>query len=62
MVLLVLTALFLIPLIIKSRNRETRSTIQNSLLKPVERAAAIALLLQYILPWLNQLFNLGIFK
>lgn len=62
MILLVLTALFLIPLIIKSRNRETRSTIQNSLLKPVERAAAIALLLQYILPWLNQLVDLGIFK
>ncbi|MBG0786344.1 MAG: UbiA family prenyltransferase [Anaerolineaceae bacterium] len=60
--LLVLTALFLIPLIIRARNRENRSTIQNSLLRPVERAAAIGLLLQYILPWLNQFIDLGIFN
>lgn len=62
LILLVLTALFLLPLIVRSRNRENRSAVQTSLLRPLERAAAIALLLQYLLPWLNQVVNMGIFK
>jgi hypothetical protein len=36
--------------------------IQTSLHKPLERAAAIALFLQYLLPWLSQVLNLGLFK
>ena len=62
LILLVLTALFLIPMIVRSRNREPRPAVQASLLRPLERAAAIALLCQYLLPWLNQVVNMGIFK
>lgn len=62
LILLVLTAIFLIPLIIRSRNREIRPSLKTSLLTPLERAAAIALVCQYLLPWLNQALNMGIFK
>lgn len=62
LVMLVLAALFLLPLIISSRQGDNRPTIQTSLLRHFVQAAAIALLLQYILPWLNQVVNMGIFK
>ena len=62
LVMLVLAAIFLLPLIIRSRQGDSRPTIQTSLLRHLVQAAAIALLLMYILPWLNQVVSMGIFK
>ena len=62
LVMLVLTAIFLLPLILRSQQEDNHPTLQNSLLRPLIQAAAIALLLQYVLPWLNQVVNMGIFK
>jgi hypothetical protein len=45
----------------KIRRGDSSMAIQGALQKPLERAAAVALLLQYILPWLDQVFNLGLF-
>jgi hypothetical protein len=57
----VLAVLFIFPPIMKIRRGDSSMAIQGALQKPLERAAAVALLLQYILPWLDQVFNLGLF-
>lgn len=62
LVMLVLFAIFLIPLITRFRQESTHPTLQTSLLRPLIKAAAIALLLQYVLPWLNQVVQMGLFK
>jgi len=62
LVMLVIAAILLLPLILRSRQGDTRANLQTSLLGPLIQAAAIALLLQYVLPWLNQLVKMGIFN
>jgi 4-hydroxybenzoate polyprenyltransferase len=57
-----LAILFFLPSLIKRLRRENRPKIQASLQKPIERAAALALILQHLIPWLDQLFNLGLFN
>jgi 4-hydroxybenzoate polyprenyltransferase len=57
-----LALIFILPPVIKIRHGDGSMAIQGSLQKPLERAAAIALLLQFILPWLNQVLDLGLFK
>lgn len=57
-----LAALSVIPSLIKIRRGDSSMAIQGSLQKPLERAAAIALFLQYVLPWLDQVWHLGLFK
>jgi len=60
-VMSVLAVLFIIPPVIKIRRGDNSMTIQGALQKPLERAASIALLLQFVLPWLDQLWGLGLF-
>jgi 4-hydroxybenzoate polyprenyltransferase len=62
LVMAVLSLISILPPLIKIRRGDDSIAIQASLHKPLERAAAIALLLQFVLPWLNQLLNLGLFK
>jgi 4-hydroxybenzoate polyprenyltransferase len=62
LVMVVLALVSILPPLIKIRRGDTSMAIQTSLHKPLERAAAIALFLQYLLPWLNQVLNLGLFK
>jgi 4-hydroxybenzoate polyprenyltransferase len=62
MVMAGLAVLSVIPSLIKIRRGDSSMAIQGSLQKPLERAAAIALFLQYMLPWLNQVLHLGLFK
>ncbi len=62
MVMAILAALSIIPSLIKIRHGDSSMAIQGSLQKPLERAAAIALLLQYVVPWLDQVWHLGLFK
>jgi len=56
-----LAAIFVIPPILKMRRGDLSMAIQGALQKPLERAASIALLLQYLLPWLDQVIGLGLF-
>lgn len=56
-----LVGIFLLPVIIKLRRSDSNIIIQGVFHKPIERAAALAFVLQYALPWLNQLWNLGLF-
>ena len=60
-VMAILAVLFLLPQVIKIRRGHSSIEIQNAFQKPLERAAAFALLLQFIVPWLDQLFHLGLF-
>jgi hypothetical protein len=54
-----LSILFVVPKAIKIRSDDSSMAIQASLQKPFERAAALALLLQYLLPWLAALLKLN---
>lgn len=60
-IMTILTALFVLPPALKLRRSDSSMAVQGALQKPLERAAAIALLLQYILPWLDQVFKWGLF-
>jgi len=57
----ILAGLFIIPPLVRMRKDDTSIAIQGAFQKPLERAAAIALLLQYFLPWIDQVLGLGIF-
>jgi len=57
----VLSAIFVLPKLIKIKQGDTHMAIQGSLQKPLERAAALALILQYLVPWLDQIFKFGWF-
>ena len=61
-IMAVLAVLLLLPPVLKIRKGHSSVEIQNAFQKPLERAAALALLLQYIVPWLDELFQLGLFK
>lgn len=56
-----LAVLLIIPPLINLRRGDSSIAIQGAFQKPLERAAAIALLLQYVLPWLDQVLGLGLF-
>jgi len=56
-----LVGIFLLPVIIKLRRSDNNIIIQGVFHKPIERAAALAFVLQYALPWLDQIWNLGLF-
>ncbi|MFW5713266.1 MAG: UbiA prenyltransferase family protein [Brevefilum sp.] len=56
-----LSILFLLPRVIKIGRDDTSISIQASIQKPFECAAALALILHYILPWLTILSNLKLF-
>jgi len=60
-VMAVLAIIFIIPPIIKMRQGDSSIAIQGALQKPMEWAASIALLLQYLLPWLDKAWDLGLF-
>ena len=57
-----LAAISILPALIKIRRGDSSMAIQGSLQKPLERAAAIALLFQFVIPWLDQVWHLGLFK
>lgn len=57
----VLAALFVLPKALRIRRNDSSMAIQGSLQKPLERAAALALFLQYFLPWISALLNLNLF-
>lgn len=56
-----LIILFMLPPFIRNRRREIRFSPPLSFEEPLVRAAALALILQFVLPWLDQLLQLGIF-
>lgn len=60
-VMTILAILFLFPQVIKLRRGNSSIEIQNAFQKPLQQAAALALLLQFLVPWLDQLFHLGLF-
>ena len=53
-----LATLFILPPVLKIRHSHSSIEIQAPLHKPLERAAALALLLQFLLPWLAQVLNI----
>ena len=61
-IMAVLALLLLLPQVLKLRRGDNSIEIQNAFQKPFERAAALALLFQFIVPWLDTLLNLGLFK
>ena len=61
-IMAVLALLLLLPQVLKLRRGDSSIEIQNAFQKPFERAAALALLFQFIVPWLDTLLNLGLFK
>jgi 4-hydroxybenzoate polyprenyltransferase len=60
-IMTILAVLFTLPPTLKLSRSDNSIAIQGALQKPLERAAAIALLLQFILPWLDQVFTWGLF-
>lgn len=60
-IMAILAALFILPPTLKLRRSDSSMAVQGALQKPLERAAAIALLLQFILPWLDQVFRWRLF-
>ncbi len=60
-IMAILAAIFVLPPALKLRRSDSSMAVQGALQKPLERAAAIALLLQFILPWLDQIFKWGLF-
>jgi hypothetical protein len=60
-IMAVLAALFIIPPMLKVRRGDSSIAIQGAFQKPLEYAAALALILQYLLPWLNDILHLGLF-
>ena len=58
----ILAVLLALPPVLKLRRGDGSIEIQNAMQKPFERAAALALLLQFIVPWLDELLHLGLFK
>jgi 4-hydroxybenzoate polyprenyltransferase len=58
----ILAILLALPPVLKLRRGDGSIEIQNAMQKPFERAAALALLLQFIVPWLDELLHLGLFK
>ena len=60
-VMAILAVLLLLPQVIKLRRGDSSIEIQNAFQKPLERAAALALLLQFLVPWLDEHFHLGLF-
>ncbi len=56
-----LVFIFLLPAFINSQRKDAGRRLTMSLKEPLEQAAALALILQFFLPWLNDVFQLGIF-
>lgn len=54
-IMAILTFLFVIPAWLSIRKGRKILRLRNLLLKPLTRAAAIALILQYLVPWLGQI-------
>jgi hypothetical protein len=46
---------------LKVRRGDGSIAIQGAFQKPLEHAAALALILQYLLPWLSEVLHLGLF-
>lgn len=61
LLMVVLSAIFVLPPLIKIKQGDTHMAIQGSFQKPLERAASLALILQYFIPWLDQVLNIGWF-
>ena len=59
--MVLLSILFVVPKILKIRREDSSMTIQGSVQQPFERAAALALVLQYLLPWLSVALKLNLF-
>lgn len=51
--------LLILPPYLKTRRNETNESMQGLLISTLERAAAMALILQFVLPWLGRFFNSG---
>ena len=56
-----LVIVFVLPQLIKNQRGDSVLTPSFSFKKPLEQAAALALMLQLFIPWLDQLMQLGIF-
>lgn len=56
-----LVLFFMLPSFIKSQRNDAGRALMLSFRAPLERAAALALMLQLLLPWLDDLFQLGVF-
>jgi 4-hydroxybenzoate polyprenyltransferase len=59
--MMILLGIFSLPTLLKITHEEGSMAILIALHKPLEQAAALALVLQYVLPWLDQVWNLGLF-
>ncbi len=58
-IMAILALLFTLTPLLNIKKGDSSISIQGAFQKPLERAAAIALLLQFILPWINQFIDLG---
>ena len=56
-----LAVLFMLPPLFNLRRGESSLAIQGSFQKPLERAVALGLLLQFLLPWLDNFLDLQLF-
>jgi 4-hydroxybenzoate polyprenyltransferase len=57
----ILAIVLILPGYIKVRGSDPEVSVQEFFRKPLERAAALALILYFLLPWLNQIFPSGWF-
>ncbi len=62
LVMAVLALIFTLPPLIKLQRDEKSIQIQQAFQKPLEQAAALAMLLYFLAPWLDQLLSLGLFN
>jgi hypothetical protein len=61
LVMAVLAILLILPHLLIKNRAQNQLDSKGILQKTMELAGAIALVLQYLIPWLNQLFNLKLF-
>lgn len=54
--------IFLLPPLIRALQGKGESRIWGTFQKPLERSAALTLILLYLIPWVDKMFNLGLFQ
>ena len=57
----ILAAIFILIHLSATRGDHVNRIPRGSMQKPLERAVALALMLQFFIPWLDQVLRLGIF-
>lgn len=61
LLMVILSLLFIFPKVMKIRRQDSSMIIQGAFQKPLESAAALALLCYYLLPWLAQMLKSPLF-